>query len=183
MPMLKKVQPAPLGEIAEYLAPFAPHFKRSEGRESLERHVTGLLADIDCKNGEQIAQAVAGTNSQRLQALLTELQWEAPAVTAQRVKQLRREATAGEGVLIFDDTGMPKQGSASVGVERQYSGTLGKVANCQVVVACQYADARFSWPSLRGSTCRRAGRRMPPAVCARRCWRRCASLPPSRRVP
>ncbi|MBI3302540.1 MAG: IS701 family transposase [Deltaproteobacteria bacterium] len=121
-------------------------FKRSEGRESLERHVTGLLADIDCKNGEQIAQAVAGTNSQRLQALLTELQWEAPAVTAQRVKPLRREATAGEGVLIFDDTGMPKQGSASVGVERQYSGTLGKVANGQVVVSCQYAEARFSWP-------------------------------------
>jgi SRSO17 transposase len=146
MPTLKKVQPAPLAEVAEYLAPFAPHFKRSEGRESLERHVTGLLADIDCKNGEQIAQAVAGTNSQRLQALLTELQWNDTAVNEQRVKELNREATAGEGVLIFDATGMPKQGSASVGVARQYSGTLGKGANCQVVVSCQYADSRFSWP-------------------------------------
>lgn len=144
--MLKKVQPLPLGEVAEYLAPFASHFKRSEGRESLDRHVTGLLADIDCKNGEQLAQAVAGTNSQRLQALLTELQWDANAANEQRVKQLSREATAGEGVLIFDDTGMPKQGTASVGVARQYAGTLGKVANCQVVVSCQYAEARFSWP-------------------------------------
>ncbi len=146
MPMLKKVQPVPLVEIAEYLGPFAPHFKRSEGRESLERHVSGLLADIDCKNGEQIAAAVAGTNSQRLQALLTEVQWEAGAVNEQRVKELSREASTGAGVLIFDDTGMPKQGKASVGVARQYSGTLGKVANCQVVVSCQYADTRFSWP-------------------------------------
>src|SRR5712692_6866986 len=69
---LKKVSPEPLDELAEYLHPFAHHFKRSEGRQSLERHMSGLLADIDCKNGEQIATAVAGTNSQRLQALLTE---------------------------------------------------------------------------------------------------------------
>ncbi len=144
--MLKKVQPVPLAEVAAYLAPFASHFKRSEGRESLERHVTGLLADIDCKNGEQIALAVAGTNSQRLQALLTELQWDDSAVNAQRVQQLSREATAGEGVLIVDDTGIPKQGTASVGVARQYSGTLGKIANCQVAVSCHYADARYSWP-------------------------------------
>jgi SRSO17 transposase len=165
--MLKKVQPVPLAEVATYLAPFAPHFKRSEGRQSLERHVTGLLADLDCKNGEQIARAVAGTNSQRLQALLTELQWDDPAVNAQRVQQLSREATAGEGVLIVDDTGIPKQGTAAVGVARQYSGTLGKVANCQVAVSSHYADARSSWPvSVRlylpeswtqeGARCRRA---------------------------
>jgi len=143
---LKKVSPEPLDELAEYLHPFAHHFKRSEGRQSLERHMSGLLADIDCKNGEQIATAVAGTNSQRLQALLTELQWNETAVNKQRVQQLNREASAGAGVLIFDDTGMPKQGTASGGVARQYSGTLGKVGNCQVVVSCQYADACFSWP-------------------------------------
>jgi SRSO17 transposase len=144
--MLKRVQPVPLAEVAAYLAPFASHFKRSEGRESLERHVTGLLADLDCKNGEQIAVAVAGTNSQRLQALLTELQWDDAAINAQRVQQLSHAATAGGGVLIVDDTGIPKQGTASVGVARQYSGTLGKVANCQVAVSCHYADARYSWP-------------------------------------
>jgi SRSO17 transposase len=143
---LKKVAPVPLDEIAEYLRPFAHHFKRTEGRQSLERHVSGLLADLDCKNGEQSAMAVAGTNSQRLQALLTELQGDETAVNQQRVQQLSREATAGAGVLIFDDTGMPKQGRASVGVARHYSGTLGKGGNCQVVVSCQYAEACFAWP-------------------------------------
>ena len=66
MPMLKKAQPVPLVEIAEYVRPFAPHCKRREGRESWERHVSGWLADMDCKKGEQIAVAVAGTTSQRV---------------------------------------------------------------------------------------------------------------------
>ena len=143
---LKKVPAAPLDESAEYWRPFAPHFQRREGRQSLERHVSGLLADIECKNGEQIATAVAGTNSPRRQALLTELQWTAAAVTEQRVPPWTREAPAGGGILMVDDTGMPTQGRASVGVARHYSGTLGKVATSQVEGACQSAEACFSWP-------------------------------------
>src|SRR2546422_322699 len=97
---LKKVPPEPLDELAEYLHPFAHHFKRSEGRQSLERHMSGLLADIDCKNGEQIATAVAGTNSQRLQALLTGLQWNETAVNKQRGPPLERGARRGAGGVV-----------------------------------------------------------------------------------
>jgi SRSO17 transposase len=56
------------------------------------------------------------------------------------------EATRGEGVLVIDDTGFAKQGTASVGVERQYSGTLGQVGHCQVAVTCCSGDPQATWP-------------------------------------
>jgi len=52
----------------------------------------------------------------------------------------------GDGFLGFDDTGFAKQGKASVGVARQYPGTLGKVGNCQVIVNCHYAKRTVAWP-------------------------------------
>jgi len=75
-----------------------------------------------------------------LQGLLTTMQWDEEARNRQRVENMIAEATVGNGVLIFDDTGFAKQGKASVGVARQYSGTLGKVGNCQVAVTCCYSD-------------------------------------------
>ena len=54
--------------------------------------------------------------------------------------------TEGDAVLIFDDTGFAKQGQCSVGVARQYSGTLGKTGNCQVTVNCHYAERTVAWP-------------------------------------
>jgi SRSO17 transposase len=62
------------------------------------------------------------------------------------VKVLVALPTEGDGALIFDDTGFGKQGTESVGVARQYSGTLGKVANCQVTVNCHYAERTLAWP-------------------------------------
>src|SRR5437879_5388072 len=81
-----------------------------------------------------------GTSEQRLQEVLTTMQWDEQDLNRQRVEKMIAEATVGQGVLIFDDTGFAKQGKASVGVARQYSGTLGKVGNCQVAVTCCYSD-------------------------------------------
>jgi SRSO17 transposase len=144
--VVSSVVPLSVSALKDYLAQFASHFKRSEGRQSLERHLTGLLIDIERKNGEQIAHAVAGTNSQRLQALLTELQWDAAAINEQRIEQLLREATTKGGILVCGETEMQKQGSSSVGVARQYVDALGRLKNCQLVLSWQYVDAAFSWP-------------------------------------
>ena len=136
----------PLPEVAEYLSTYNRYFVRSEGRESLERYSTGLLSDIPRKNGETIEDSVPGTNNQRLQSLLTGIQWDDKGVNQEHVEQMRDNVFLGDGVLIHDDTGIPKQGDHSVGVARQHCSELGKVANCQVVVTCHYADPAASWP-------------------------------------
>lgn len=136
----------PLPELAEYLSPFDKYFVRSEGRENLERYSTGLLSDIPRKNGETIQDNVPGTNYQRLQSLLTGIQWDEKGANQEYIERMRDNVSLGDGVLIHDDTGLPKQGEYSVGVARQYCSELGKVANCQVVVTCHYADPAASWP-------------------------------------
>src|SRR4029079_3561616 len=81
------------------------------------------------KNCETLAAALPNTNEQRLQGLLPAMAWDEADLNRQRVQGMQGLKTEGDGVLIFDDTGFAKQGKASVGVKRQYSGTLGKVGN------------------------------------------------------
>jgi SRSO17 transposase len=137
---------AELPELREFLGAFQVRFRRPEGREALERYTTGLLTEVPNKNCDTIAQAVPGTSEQRVQEFLTNMQWDDEDLNRQRVQKMIAEATLGDGVLVLDDTGFPKQGKASVGVERQYSGTLGKVGNCQIAVTCCYSDPQATWP-------------------------------------
>jgi SRSO17 transposase len=136
----------PLPELAEFLAPFRVHFQRSEGPQALERYLTGLLTEHPNKNCDTLAQVVPGTSEQRLQGLLTAMAWDEDDLNGQRVERLLTLTSEGDGVLIFDDTGFAKQGKASIGVARQYSGTLGKVGNCQGAVNCPYAERTIAWP-------------------------------------
>src|ERR687895_1155111 len=130
--------PDPLPELQGFLSRFQVRFHRPEARAALERYLTGLLTELPNKNCDTLAQAIPGTHEQRLQGFLTTMQWNEEDLNRQRVEKMIAEATIGNGVLIFDDTGFAKQGKASVGVARQYSGTLGKVGNCQVAVTCCY---------------------------------------------
>ena len=138
--------PDELPELKEFLGAFQVCFRRPEGAEALERYMTGLLTELPNKNCDTMAQAVPGTSEQRLQEFLTNMQWDAEDLNRQQVQKMIAEATLGDGVLVLDDTGFPKQGKASVGVARQYSGTLGKVGNCQIAVTCCYTDPQARWP-------------------------------------
>src|SRR6476660_2221133 len=146
-----KAAPEPLPALATYLTPFAGVFHRAQSRQSLERYLTGLLTDLPRKNCDAISAAVVGTSTERLQHLLTDATWEPQALDQQRVRALVAQSPP-QGILFLDDTGLPKQGRSSAGVARQYSGTLGKVANCQVVVSAHYvadeptSSAPVHWP-------------------------------------
>src|SRR5438046_1458151 len=112
-PVVPKASPETLPELATYLAPFAPLFRRSTSRESVERYLTGLLTDLPRKNCDTIAAAVAGTSTERLQHLLSDAAWEPQALDQQRVTALIAQSPS-QGILVLDDTGLPKQGRSSV---------------------------------------------------------------------
>ena len=137
---------APLPELAEFLAPFRLEFTFNRSFTSLERYLTGLLTEHPHKNCDTMAQVVPGTTQQNLQYLLTDLVWDEQALNRQRIQCLLAWPTEGDGALLIDDTGFPKKGRASVGVARQYTGSLGKVCHCQVTVNCHYAERTLAWP-------------------------------------
>jgi SRSO17 transposase len=148
-----KASSEPLPEIARFLKPFAPLFRRSQSCQSLERYVTGLLTDLHRKNCDTIAAAVAGTSTERLQHLLTDADWDSLKLDGARVRSLSQKSPEG-GILVLDDTSFPKQGKSSVGVARQYCGALGKRANCQVVVSAHHlADEPESSRPLHWPVC------------------------------
>jgi SRSO17 transposase len=136
---LPKASPAPLPEVAAYLAPCAPLFQRPS-QHSLARYVTGLLTDLPRQNCDPLAAAVAGTPTERLQHLLTAAPWDPLTLDHARVAQLGAQSPA-TGPLVLDDTGLPKQGQRSVGVARHYAGTLGTLGNGQSVVRAEYGAA------------------------------------------
>jgi len=105
------------------------------------------LTDLPRKNCESIAQAIANTSLEQVQHLLTDAAWDPVALDEQRVQLVVKHSPAG-GILVLDDTGLPKHGQASVGVQHQYAGTLGKQGTCQIVVSAQYvvADSTTSQP-------------------------------------
>src|SRR5438034_3771609 len=150
--IVPKASPDALPELAAFFEPFAPLFRRHTSRDSMERYLTGLLTDLPHKTADTIAAAVGGTSTERLQHLLTDAAWDALALDEARVKRLLSIHPPSAGVLVFDDTGLPKKGTESVGVAAQYSGTLGKIGNCQVVVSAEYLAADpasstpFHWP-------------------------------------
>lgn len=163
----------PLEDLAQFLEPFGELVVRSESREAMERYTTGLLAELGRKTASDIGRALPGTNGQRLQEFLTRTRWDHRAMDELRIRIMLEQACVGDGVLIVDDTGLPKKGERSVGVARQYSGTLGRVDNCQVVVSTHYVDRVFDWPvharlylpeSWAEDTERRSGAGVPDEV-------------------
>lgn len=111
-------------------------FGRRDLRCRAERYVRGLLGSVQRKNSWQVAEHVGDTTPHGLQRLLGRARWDADALR----DKLRRYAVEHllaqdeAGVLIVDETGFLKKGTKSVGVQRQYSGTAGRIENCQIGV-------------------------------------------------
>jgi SRSO17 transposase len=119
-----------------------PRFARPEVRRRAAGFLRGLLGGVDRKNGWQLAEHARETTPDGMQRLLTSARWNAEAlrddVRAYVVEQLGDPG----GVLVVDETGFLKKGAKSAGVQRQYSGTAGRIENCQVGVFLAYASGK-----------------------------------------
>jgi SRSO17 transposase len=118
------------------------HVRRSEAARHAGDYLRGLLADVERKNGWQLAEHAGYAHPRGIQRVLDRYAWDADAVRDDLRRYLVAELGDPRGVLVVDETGFPKQGRRSAGVARQYCGTLGKVANCQVGVFLGYASPK-----------------------------------------
>jgi SRSO17 transposase len=120
---------------------------RSERRHWAQVYIQGLLLDGERKSIEPLAARIPGADVQALRQFVGQSPWAVEKVQqglARKMVDLLIEAQ----VWIIDETAFPKAGAHSVGVARQYCGTLGKVANCQVAVSLHWSGAEASCPLL-----------------------------------
>jgi SRSO17 transposase len=127
---------------------FALELGRAERRHWGKQYMLGLLLDGERKSIEPMAQRVAGGNEQALQQFVNQSPWAHEPVQTKLYRRLVQRSGSGKGVLVLDDTSLPKKGKHSVGVAPQYCGALGKVANCQAIVTWHYSGARRHFPLL-----------------------------------
>ena len=117
-------------------------FARAEPRRRALAYLRGLLSPVERKNGWQLAELAGEPTPDGMQHLLARADWDADRVRddlrAYVVEQLGEE----QAVLVVDETGFLKKGTQSVGVQRQYSGTAGRIENCQIGVFLAYASAK-----------------------------------------
>ena len=145
--MLDHTTTAWLRRLLTWLERFEEGFSRESQRGALRRYVTGVLSDSRRKSMEAMWARLSDPGTyQALQHFITHAPWDAEAVW----KRLRAVVPDRSGVLILDGTSFPKQGSASVGVARQYCGARGKIANCQVAVTVALWTGVRAW--LLGAT-------------------------------
>lgn len=129
-------------ELQTLVESIGHHFPRSEPRQRALAYLKGLLSPVERKNSWQIAEQAGDPAPYAIQHLLGRAQWSADAVRDDLRSYVIKHLADSDGVLILDETGFIKKGNMSAGVARQYSGTAGRVENCQIGVFLVYASIK-----------------------------------------
>lgn len=128
--------------LEEVAGRISPHFSRREARGCAIGYIKALLSPAERKNTWQLAEILGENNPYGLQNLLGRAEWEQDLVRDELRGYVLEHLGDSEGALVLDETSFPKKGTKSVGVARQYCGSLGKRDNCQVGVLLAYAGSR-----------------------------------------
>jgi SRSO17 transposase len=129
-------------DFEAFHARFASLFARSEPREQAIKYVRSLMGTAERRNGWQLAEAIGDRTPDRVQRLLYSADWSADEARDRLMDFTIEQFGDPQGIGVLDETGFLKKGTESVGVARQYSGTAGKVENCQIGVFLSYTSPR-----------------------------------------
>src|SRR5436190_455557 len=133
---------AAANELAMLASGLRERFRRGAAHRHAVAYVEGLLGDVERKNGWQLAEHGGYEHPRTIQRVLDRSVWDADAVRDDLREQVVEELGDSEGVLVVDETGFLKKGTKSCGVARQYSGTAGRIENCQIGVFLGYASPK-----------------------------------------
>jgi SRSO17 transposase len=125
--------------LDEVLARIGPRFARAEPRARAGVYLRGLLSAAERKNGWTLAEQAGDATPDAMQRLLNHADWDPDAVRDDLRSYVVEHLGDERAVLVVDETGFLKKGTKSAGVARQYSGTAGRIENCQVGVFLAYA--------------------------------------------
>lgn len=124
----------------------ADEFSSSLSKANADKYMRGLLSPIERKNGWQMAEAMGKTTPYAIQQFLYRGQFSADNLRNHLRDYVNEKLGDDDGVLVTDETGFLKQGKMSCGVKRQYSGTAGRIENCQIGVFLTYASIKGHAP-------------------------------------
>src|SRR6266699_3804154 len=124
--------------LEEVQGRLAPYFERAEPRQRAMAYIRGLVGITERKNGWQLAELAGEGTPDGMQRLLNTAHWDADQVRDDLQEYILTHLSDPEAVLVVDETGFVKKGTKSAGVAAQYSGTVGKIANCQIGVFLAY---------------------------------------------
>ena len=130
-----------LERLTDFVQPFADSLKHAAQRAHAEEYLAGLISNIQRKNIESIAYLYEH-DRQPLQKFIGQNPWDARPLIGELASQIGSTLGEADGVLVFDPSGVVKQGKASVGVARQWCGRVGKIENCQVGVYMGYVTRK-----------------------------------------
>src|SRR3712207_4461453 len=117
-------------ELAALAARVGPRFSPAEPRLRALAYLRGQLAPLERKNGWHLAEAAGDATPHGVQDFLARMRWDAEAVRDDRRAYVVEHLGDPDAVLVLDETGFLKKGDKSAGVQRQYSGTAGRIGNC-----------------------------------------------------
>jgi SRSO17 transposase len=130
-----------LPRLEAFLQPFVTALQTPQQQTNARHYVQGLLSDLGSKDVESIAY-LHDRERQGLQKFIGQADWDHQPLLTELVRQVGQELGEPDGVLVFDPSAFPKKGTASVGVQRQWCGRLGKIDNCQVGLYLAYVSRR-----------------------------------------